>query len=397
MLRMLLLALVRDVLCIEQHTGVVETAVSGFGYTPGISNSNIGVQSVILKPDQLYLRHGLEESSLLRWESKNTTDNWSFIVHINDLNLNSNEFAGIYLRYTNEPAITGNYKGGESIFHGLMIGLEFRGKLVSIVSAESSGEDYEHEGEDVVKRDNLNPIRFRDLDEIIMKVICTEKNIKMELYDGGRLVYDKFRLYNVKKDELYKAGRYFGIVAYYPRVASSKAFVLKSAQLYERIESDAYDVYKMHALSIVPMARIKQEIKHHNSDVQELIYRMEHAFTYIRGVLGELPNTLIVASERDLEHDMNALEERIEKVHRLVKSRGKKAGFSARLNDFEVRTRQIQRSIGELEFAINKNMKAQRLIPSILSYAIVASGCLVLYVLGCREMAAIKALRNEKK
>ncbi len=387
----LLYIFVSLVACLEQE-GVVETAVEHFSYIPRIYNKHIGIQNVVLKPKELYLKSGLARQALLRWDLPNGTENWSFSFKFNDLNLSSNESAGIYLRYTEEMPLIGNFMGGEGVYHGAIVGMEFSGKVVNIVYAKNEGLDYEHTEDFILKKDEIHPARFRDLREMTMKVISTDKNFKVEVYDGDKLVYDKFRLYDMAKEGLNQKAKYFGIVVNYKNTPSGKAFVLKEAQLYKRVEDDTYDVHKIYTEQIKQTYRERDQIAHHDGDIREYIHKSELIMSFIKAVLGDLPNTRLATLEKDTKKEIAMIGERVEKLQQLLKSRGRRSSFNAQLNDFEIKIKQIQRTVGEMDYLIEKSLVTQKESPSRLKYAIFAVGCVLLYMLGQRELNALRDL-----
>lgn len=380
-----------------QQTGVHESAVEEFHYAPNVYSETIGIQNVVLKPDNLYLKSGMERNSLLRWDPENTTEDWSFTFSFNEPNLSSDESAGIYLRYTDEKPTVGSFKGGDNIFSGLMVGLEFSGKAVNIAYTKNDGKDYNDIHAYVIKRDELNPARFRGVETLTVKVISTSKNLKVEIYDGDRLLYDNFRLYNMDKYGFNKAGKHFGIVADYPNISSGKAFILHGAQLYHRSEDDKYALYKSHVDRLKPVARPKHEIRHPNSDIRELIRVAELAVAFVQSSVGELPNTRLEEMETELSKDLEALGERIGKLKKLAPSKNRKNSLNLRLNDFGIKAKQIQRSLGDLQFAVESSTKRRRSEPFLLKYIVFASGCLVLYTLVYREILAIQSFKREIK
>lgn len=387
-------------LCIfanPQQAGVEESLVEEFHYTPDVYSEAIGIQNVVLKPNLLYLKSGVEHNALLRWDPENQTEDWSFSFTFNEPNLGSDEHAGIYLRYTDEKPIVGPFKGGDAVFNGVMIGLEFNGKAVSIAYAKNDGKDYTDMQVHVVKHDQLNPARFKGVETLTMKVISTSKNFKVEIYDKEKLLYDNFRLYDTAKYGFNKAGKHFGILADYPHIASGKAFVLHSAQLYHRSEDDKYAVRKSHVDRMKPAVREKHEIKHPNSDVKELIHVAELATAFIQSSIGELPDTSIALAEKELIKDLEVIKEKIEKLKKLGAKKNRKNNLNARLNDFDIKIKQIQRSINDFRFVIENNIKNRKEDPFSLRYIIFASGCLVLYILVYREILAIRSFKKEVK
>ena len=194
----------------------------------------------------------------------------SITFKFNEPNLNSSEKAGIYLHYTKKKPTIGEFKGGNGLFHGFIAGIEFTGKSVDLVYIKNNGEDYTSLEEFVTQTDSINPIRIKSIETITMKIISTSKNLKIELHNEDKLIYDNFKIFGVSDLGFNLSGKYLGITADYKNVSSGKAFKLKEAQLYKRIEKADYNIYKSYMSEAKPIIREKEEIHHYDTDVQQL-------------------------------------------------------------------------------------------------------------------------------
>ncbi|KAI5179492.1 hypothetical protein PAEPH01_2664, partial [Pancytospora epiphaga] len=284
-----------EALAKEHLLNVKETEIDNFNYISGTHNEDISIQNMGLREGVLVMRTGAEKNAMMRWESPNPTDNWSFTFAINEIHLDADEHAAIYLRYTKEKPLIGFYKGGEGVFEGMVIGAEFNGKTMDVVYAVNNGLDLSNNNSFETRRDKIDPARLRGVDELTFKIICTEKNLKVEIFDGSRLVYDRFKMYNVEKTKLNKSGMHFGLIADYPNASSRKAFVLKKAQLYSRTETKDYTATKTYVPNIETTVLPKEKIEHYDSDIRELIHRQGFMISLVKNALGELPDTRIAA------------------------------------------------------------------------------------------------------
>jgi hypothetical protein len=377
--------------------GIVESITHDITYEPHIYNDHIALQNVVVKPNMLYLRSGVNESSVVRWDVENEIENFSFAFRFNKIHMETLESSGIYMYYTEEKQTIGNFKGAQGTFNGFMVGLEFNGKSVDIVFAKNNGKDYEHIGEYVSRTDSLDPKRFRNVEELTMKVVCTQNNFKVELYDGEKILYDNFRIYRTKEKLELKKNMHISIVADYQNVASSKSFVLKEAQLYERKESGEYNMYDSHMEKYKPTYRNKEEIHHSNDDIRELIHRFEMTQAYIKKSMGELSNTKLSAIKEDLTKDLTAVNEKLDKIENIKKAIPKKADFATRLNEFEIKIMHLQRSINEFDFIIENLGEKQKTSHHLVEYAILGIGSFGLLVLGVKELINLYDARNKIK
>lgn len=379
----------------EKAEDVLESKVTDISYEPNVYNDHIALQNVFVKNDKLFLRSGIEESSLVRWDLENPEQEWSFVIKFNELNLTSSEAAGIYLHYTKEKPIIGDFKGGNSTFNGMVAGIEFNGKAVDLIFAKNDGKDFTAVEDFEMKRDTVNPLRFKGVENLTMKFISTEKNFKIELYDDTRLLYDNFKFSKVKEWGLYKPGMFFGIVTNYKNVASGKSFILKYAQLHKRSENSNYNPYKSNSEKVKNVIRTKEEIEHDDSDIRELISKVEISNGYIKSILGEIPNSALHEAEEDLSKDLNQLGEKIAKVNEILKNKEKRIDLSHRINDFEIKIKQLQRSVKELQYIINKTIQTRFKSNGTIEYVILILGCVLLTIWATKEFSAIYSASKE--
>lgn len=371
----------------KTHEGVVEQAMDGINYTPHVYNDHIGLQNVLVKPDKLVLRSSIDESSMVRWDIPNTRDGWSFVVNFNELNLGSSESAGLYLFYTNEKPVIGDFKGANSVFHGCVAGIEFNGKGVDLVYAKNDGLDYRSVDEYVTKVDSLNPRRFRNIEFLKLKVIATDKNFKVEIYDGDTIIYDNFRFFAKEDLENHKSSKYFGIFADYKNVSSGKAFEISSAQAFHREELGEYSVSRSYMSKTVPTVTNKNEISHPNTDVRDFIFKVNATTAHMRRLLGELPETILSHSEKELIKEMDALSEKLERLKSMHRNHITKSGVPSGLNELDLKIKKLSRSIGDIEYAIEDFSERASARYSLFEYITVFGGIGAMLVLLARELS----------
>jgi hypothetical protein len=335
-----------------------------------------------------------KQPSLIRWDIENPINDWSFTFKFNEPILNSSEKAGIYLHYTKEKPTIGEFKGGNGLFHGFIAGIEFTGKSVDLVYIKNNGEDYTSLEEFVTQTDSINPIRIKSIETITMKIISTSKNLKIELYNEDKLIYDNFKIFSVSDLGFNLSGKYLGITADYKNVSSGKAFKLKEAQLYKRIEKADYNIYKSYMSEAKPIIREKEEIHHYDTDVQELIHKIELSNSYIKAILGDLPETTINKAEEGLIKDIKMIEEKVKKLEDSTKSKSKNFDLSHRLNEMEIKIKQLHRSIKDMDYIVDKFIKYKVKSNSSIDYIILISSCIILTAWATYECLHLK---NQKQ
>jgi len=372
---------------------VRETPIEQIRYRHGEYSDDIGIQNVIVKPNALYMRYSVKDSSALHWNIKNQEKEWAFALTFNEPNLLSTEKCGIYLRYTSEPPIVGHFRGGESKFHGMVVGLEFEGAAVKIVYFTNDGIEYNlpTHPDLYVRSDIVNPLRFKNVETITMKVISSNSYLKVELYDGDRILYDNFRVHHPERADLFDAGKYFGIIADYERVSSGKAFVLKDAQLYKRQESSSYDPFKIHAKPVDESVRDMHEIEHPDDDIRSLISEISLHTAYFKNVFGDLPNTTIRQIEDEVLKDLESLGMQVGRLKEL-NAINKKIRLTGRVNEMNLKISGIKNLMAQIENTVVVPEAHLSLNSWILYGAIFLAG-----VLFCREIDKFLKMRASFK
>lgn len=384
-----------------QNVGVSEVPVEIIGYTAGVKNDEIGVQNANLRSDGLFLRSGIEKHALMRWEEAAEIESWAFSFVFNNPHLRSNEQAGIYLRYTKEPSLIGPFSGGGATYDGIMLGIGFQGMSPRIAYAANNGSDYgilPEYHKYAINYDEINPKRFKDVEEFTFKVIKTKRHLKVEIYDGERLLYDNFRIYTLGgiKGFIGKGG-YFAILTDYSDAPSSKAFEIKRAQLYKRTESAEYVSTDLHSATVVRTSREPDSIQHYNSDIATLIYRADLAMHTVKDLIGDLPDTKLAQLYTELDKALATLEEKVTILETLSKSKSRNTPTLASLNNFDIKIKTIQRSLNDFQYVIEKNYKKDSPPNTILQSIIFAAGCLTIYILVHREITNIRAIQKNNK
>lgn len=256
----------------------------------GMGETQAHLYNGIKKSTGWHLRNGAS-GSVVNFVNKNKEqDEWSFEMQIEVPKTLHPEFAGIYLWYTDSPITHGVYKGAQGKFSGVMAGIEFLGKAVDIVVSVNHGEeDYsKYKTEDTELKDSPDPNIFRGHKEIILKVISTSKNFKIEIYgEDHNLIYDRVRYSAMTEIGTRLSGKYFGITTEYHEAKTSSAIVVKSVHMSSREEGESYDPGYMHSEIPEIKPRLPHQINAGSEEIQHTISFIEHLSKYLRVVLGE--------------------------------------------------------------------------------------------------------------
>lgn len=374
--------------------GVTEMPINDISFIPNVYNDHIGIQNVTVKPEKLVMRSTIDDGSMIRWDLPNHTDEWSFVFDFNELNLEARESASIFMFYTTEKPVIGQFKSGPSKYHGFAVGLEFMGKRIELAHASNDGKDYIGLEDDVLLVDSPDPKRFENLESLKMKVICTKKNLKVEIYNEDKLLYDSFRFFGKEYTEYGKAGGYISLFADYKNVSSGKAFEIRGAQLYQREEGPNYSTTKINTKKILPGVRKLDEITHPNTDVQDLIFKMSAINSFIKVMIGELPETSITKGEKELLKELDSIFEKINKM-KGSKKETKKSDFGRKVNDLDIKMMGFSKKMNELEFIIDSlEDKGQK--RDISDYVIIGAGVFTVALLLYREFGGMLKNRNNK-
>lgn len=385
-----------DEISSEAQTGIIELPVNNINFKPGEYNEYVGIQNVVLKEKCLHLRTGRQDESLIRWDIKNETENWAFEVVFNNINLNNEEHAELFISYTEDKPLTGTFRGGNGTYDGMRIGLSLYGKSVSIVYAPNEGKDYSGNIGDLhIKRDHIDPQRFRGVENFRLKLISTNKNLKMEVYDADRnnLLYDNFRRYDSENTKYSKPGKYFGVIAHYKNLASGKSFELKKINLYKRTENEEYKMNKKNSVMIPMGYREIKEINHDDSTIKKLIHELELSMVYIKSILGTLPETRLLVFEKSIKKAVDFSNEKIRKINeKLVKKRKIKSTI-INFNDFEVKIQKIQRNLSDLIYYANNEEKKSKLF--YVKDIFFGLGCIIMYVIVASSVQRLKECQSK--
>ncbi|KAG0438428.1 hypothetical protein DMUE_3094 [Dictyocoela muelleri] len=347
----------------------------------------------------LELRVG-DKSGIIRFNNRNPNKNWSFEFSFNDIDLEYPSRAGIYMWYTKDPVVAGDYLGINGKINGFMAGIEFFGKRVQLLIGANDGTHDLSDIEDiVVMRDSVHPERFRNIQNFRVKVISTEKNFKMEVYDGEKMVYDYLRFTKTSALGDRSEGKLFSISADYGKhVPFEKRFIVNNIKLYKRIEGDDYDVDEVKAPGVSITPRYHDEILYPNKEIQHLIANLEHFMTYMESVLGRPMGSSVIQNSYDTAVLANKQVKKVGEIETAMKDmknqiqRMVKLNENNRMNDIDQEILSLQRSLFEIKTMV-KHFETS--INSKIKNSCLMLGLLII-LLSCFQFLNYK-IKNKKK
>ncbi|KAF7682925.1 hypothetical protein TCON_1860 [Astathelohania contejeani] len=374
-----------------------ESPIEDLGFKANADASLINIKRALVKDNNIILRAGADGGSIIQFHKPNPSDNWSFEFTINDIDLAFPENAGVYLWYTDHEIEEGNYNGAHGKFVGMMAGIEFLGRSVELVLGANTGEyDFEEVGDVTVLRDSPNPERFRDIKEFRVKIISTENNFKMEIYNQDKLVYDNLRFIDATNLGDRSKGKFFSITTQYTKVPQEKKFIIKNIQVYEREETEDYDPHEIVSPTPSDEPRMANDIYHPNKEIRHLIANLEHYMKYIRLLLGKPAGSTIIQGTLDIKDNMikqtNEIHEILSAIQ-FIKSNVQRDSikeFSSRISEMDKRVQILHKSIMDLSQSLLEYNHTHTKQSNLISWMILGLGIISLL------MALLKEFKKKK-
>jgi len=297
---------------------VRETVLPENRFSTDFNSSNISLKNSYIDSDKIVMRSSTDKGSLVQFNNKNEYKDFSFEYTINRPNLSYPETIGTYFWFTENQLKTGDFHGTDGEFHGMVAGIEMTGRNVHLVIGYNDGTvGLKKEHSDLLLRDNVNPDRFKDVDEIKIKIISTHKNFKIELYNqDGTLIYDKLRFVDKTALGDIDSYNYIALTSDIRKVSSEKEIYIKKIKISSRVEGSEYIPGKSFVNNIEKDPRSYNEIDHPSQEVQHLISNLEHFMSYIKLLLGDTNGTPINQAILELKIQTGT---QIEKVEDLFK------------------------------------------------------------------------------
>lgn len=222
--KLIIIVLLRIALPENTQNTVVETLFKDFDL-----RTNTVQTGILATPDHLQLYDMILKSEL-KFETKNPYENWSLELDISIPKLKYPERSTMRLWYSPDEE--------NDSFKGFVATINFIGKEIELsIHIHENKDEEEKFVVDYIDRSLLD-----DYEKITIKIIHTEKNIKLELLHEKTLIYDHLRLLDKKYFGKHNLGGKFKITADYNHKKNNQKINLYDARLYERKESDNYNV-----------------------------------------------------------------------------------------------------------------------------------------------------------
>lgn len=385
----------------DNKKGVIEHPDKDVAYHPGSANETVGIKGTNVEADGLVLRRHTDEGGLVVFLTPNKYHEWSFSYTFSIASLRFPHIGGVYLWYTSTIQDQGAYRGGHDVFDGVMAGLEFRGSRPEIVMAINDGKKNFVGSEDAtLYRDAINPERLKGVKDITVKVICTHKNFKVELYDGEKILYDSFRYYRREDLENTGAGGYFNITSFYDKAPSDSVFKLKNAQLFERTETDEYKIHRVHAPQVDKTPRDPNYIMHEDEEVRHLISKVEYLNEYLHLVVGEPHGSSFDRVVGVISEILKSHMKKLDEMLSMLKDRnsgGKDIKFmtlNEKVTGVDIKLQKIQKSFSNLEHVIESLKIEHSRSSNFLTYAILGASAFGVAFVALKEYSAVKIRRK---
>ncbi|ELA42795.1 uncharacterized protein VICG_00110 [Vittaforma corneae ATCC 50505] len=303
----------------------------------------------------IILRSSSGDGSLINIKEETTSDNWSTEFTVKNLMLKDIEKAGIYLWYLDKPLEKGNYKGGSPTFNGFVTGIEFSKERSDVVFAFNYGLDFGNKDMQTTRFDRINPTLIDHLDEFKVKIIHTEKNFKIELFDDkGNLFSDSFRIHEPLIMNKHSREKIFAITTKYEHCPSDIFFELKDLRILAREESDRYDMRDLHTeFNQYPRNKSDEELRLAIADVN-------HFMSYLAIVLGSKNNNNIVEMVLSIKKKLRILKDSLDSIAGIVNDRSKldtashENAMNSKINELESMASELARKIESIKRKVRR-------------------------------------------
>ncbi|KRH95317.1 putative Concanavalin A-like lectin/glucanase protein [Pseudoloma neurophilia] len=381
------------------RSSVIEDPISKLAFSSNEDLTKIGLENAIVQDDHIKMRVSADRGSLISFKEKNEAEEWSFEFKFDELQLKYPEFAGIYMWYTDERIKSGNIGGIDGNFTGIMTGIEFIGQGLKILIGGNLENKKIEKFDDIIQhRDTVSPARFKDVEEFRVKIISTNKNYKIEIYEKDKLLYDSLRFFDTSVLGDHGKGKYFGITTYYEKTSSQKSFILKDIKTFKRTENPDYDPLKFDAVEAKDEPRLGHEIDYNSKEVQHLISNVEHMMAYLKAILGKPGGSTVYQSAYDAKISsfesqkmLLRLDNDIKNLDTHLKNSGTQV-LGTKIGDVEMEVRNLKRVIYETQNSLTelKELIGNKNNSLILILCIVSVVAFLFYIMIGKKQADFK-------
>lgn len=300
-------------------------------------------ENVVKADDKINLRSAKGKGSILNINEEITTDNWSFEFQVKNLIMTDVEKAGMYVWYTDKEVKSGSYKGGNTVFNGFLTGIEFSKDRADIVFSFNYGLDFKNKELQTMRFDHINPSLIDHLDHLVVKVIHTERNFKIEIYDTkNNLLSDSFRIHEPLIMNQGPTRKHFAITTNYEQCPKDIVFDLSSVSISSRKEHETYDYTHIETEpNQYPRNKSDEELRVAIADIA-------HFMNYLVIVLGSKSSNTIVEMAMEAKKKLRMLQSSIDS---LVLKAGKVSTVGQQAHEISLKAK-----IDDLENSLANNI-----------------------------------------
>lgn len=286
------------------------------------------------------LRSSDGKGSLINLNEKIASDNWSAEFVVKNLVLKDVERVGMYLWYTEKRIESGSYKGGDSVFNGFVLGVEFSQDRAELAFSFNYGLDFSRKDIQSTRHDRINPSLIDHLDHFRVKVIHTEKNFKIELFDDkGSLISDSFRIHEPLIMNRGNNKKNFAITTTYENTPADVYLELRDFKAHAREETEKYDYRDLHTEhNSFPRNKSDEELRMAVADI-------DHFLDYVTVVLGSGKQNSIVQATVEVKKKTRLIKDNLDSMISTAKE-------VSRISLDALETEKSSK-IGELEQSLN--------------------------------------------
>jgi len=264
------------------------------------------------------------QNSMISLKEGELSKDWSMSFKLEPPELIDVEKASFQLWYTENELEEGEFKGGPYKFRGWMGGIEFSSKGMDLFYVESYGMIEDKSIERGIHRNKISTLNMREKEsereresiengnkeigtdgvrsnassnkeipsdtshikgnDVVIKIIRTDNNLKIELYKDNTLIDDSFKDYSKWGG---KGNMHIGMTSSYEKCPKEKKIKMKEMSAWDRKEGEKYKMMDFQKeMNNFPRYVSSEEVRY-------AVAQLRHFKTYAEFVLGEEENTLI--------------------------------------------------------------------------------------------------------
>ncbi|KAL6121164.1 hypothetical protein NUSPORA_01967 [Nucleospora cyclopteri] len=289
------------------NSNVTETLITSISTIQELK-SKATLKNVHLEDDHMVLQGKQHEGSLINFKDTVEINHFSVTFTIDHLQLREMEKSGVFIWFTDKALKEGKFKGGPGKFKGLMAGIEFSHNQTNLVFTYNNNMDFTEYESFALHKDQISPSKLEMVDKLKIKVIHTDKNFKIEVYDGDLLISDTFKVNDPTLLEMDESENHFAMTTYYDDASKDIAIDLTDIKIYKRIEGDDYknmDLYTSYNSHDVPESQ---------KEVGLAVANLGHFIAYISTAFGNFGENVIQNMVTSIREEIKNIKEKADNM-----------------------------------------------------------------------------------